>query len=120
MRLRALLGLLLAFRARRKAAISLAVSIAALNLLVPASIVVTRFEDPVTSFRSELKWFDNPPKEVDQHYWLHQARAAAAQGKLAAARHCLDNALALDPDNESALINRAMIDKLAATTRPSP
>ena len=87
-----------------KRATQLVTALALLNLFLPARIVVTKFENAVTGLKGELDWFENPPKEVDVRYWLDRARAESSRNELAAARHSLDNVVALEPENPDALL----------------
>lgn len=83
-------------------------AMATLNLLTPASHVVTVFTIPIHSLPVEIRALAVPPPLFDPAYHAKQGDALLHQGKFADAEKSFTMTLQLDPRRKDALLGRAI------------
>src|SRR5206468_842470 len=80
-----------------------------LNLLLPASHVLTIFKVPILSLREEVAQYRNPPAYFDPNTWVGRAEQLMARGRGRDALRELDIAIRLDDRSTAALLDRASV-----------
>ncbi len=116
----AVLGLVLLVRARPRWVDYGLPALLGLNLLLPASHVLTIFTVPILSLPAEFARYRHPPGRFDPNNWVTRAEQSMALGSWREALRDLDVAIQLDDRSTAALLDRAYVylrlDDLDAAT----
>jgi tetratricopeptide (TPR) repeat protein len=79
------------------------------NLLLPASNVVTIFNEPIFYLYTSMFEYAHPPAQVNADYYVQQAQIAMAQKNTVDAMKLLNWAVQLNPKLASAYESRAIL-----------
>ncbi|MBV8780125.1 MAG: tetratricopeptide repeat protein, partial [Phycisphaerae bacterium] len=105
----ALLGLLLVAQDRPEWLKFGLPAILAINLLTPASNVISLFTEPIYYLYTEIDRFENPPPDLNPLAYVQQGEALLNQNHMDDAKPLFEAALTLDPENVPALTDRAAL-----------
>ena len=105
----ALLGLLLLIEARPRWVDYGVPALLGLNLLLPASHVLTIFKVPILSLRAEIAQYRDPPAYFDPNAWVGRAEQFMASGRWHDALRELNIAIRLDDRSTAAVLDRAFV-----------
>jgi tetratricopeptide (TPR) repeat protein len=103
-----ILGILLQHERSAHTATGVLALCAALNLVLPARIVMATFDEPLHSLPVEIANLQHPPPVVDPKVYLENGIASVAAGNSEDAIRSFNNAILLDPQDPVARVRRGL------------